>query len=62
MQRGEPPPAAAIGTAYSIFTQLPAESKAMMAAQLPPQAQTVATALISAPALRKHTSNPLRCS
>lgn len=37
MQNGAPPPPEAIGTAYSLFSQLPPESKAVMISQLPPQ-------------------------
>jgi hypothetical protein len=37
MQNGEPPSPEAIGTAYSLFSQLPPESKAVIISQLPPQ-------------------------
>lgn len=51
IEKGEVPPPAAIGTAFSVFTQMPPESKKMMLEQLPPEAAPIATAIVSSPSI-----------
>ena len=79
VQRGEPPPADAFGTACKIvvarpvlhcpplanpkcitiadkvFTQLPPESKTSVVLMLPPEAQSIASAVVSLPVLETET-------
>ena len=51
IEQGNPPSPAAIGTAFSVFRQMPPESKKMILEQLPAGAAPIATAVISTPSI-----------